>query len=101
VKKEPATDSEKSLAAAVTKANCNVCHVGKSKKNRNEYGKAINNFITKKDIKDKAKIQDALGKVEAMKSDPKDPNSPTYGELIQQGKLPGGEPDETASAASE
>ena len=48
VKAEPASEEEKSLAAAVTKAKCNVCHVGTSKKNRNEYGKAINQFLTRR-----------------------------------------------------
>lgn len=98
VKKEPATDAEKSLAAAYQKAKCNVCHVGATKKVRNEYGKAINTFITKKDIKDKEKIQDALDKVAKLKSKADDDSSPTYGDLIEQGKLPGGDPAPAATA---
>jgi hypothetical protein len=96
VKTEPASEEEKSLAAAVTKAKCNVCHVGTSKKNRNDYGKAINQFLTKKDIKDTAKIREALIKVADMKSKPGDDSSPTFGELIKQGKLPA---EDNASAA--
>ncbi len=88
VKKEPGTDAEKNLLAAVNKAKCNVCHVGKSKKERNDYGQALHTLLTKKDAKDTAKIQDALDKVAGMKSKADDANSPTYGELIQQGKLP-------------
>jgi hypothetical protein len=100
VKKEPATDSEKALAAAVAKANCNVCHVGKAKKTRNEYGKALDELLDKKtDIKDAAKIQGALEKVAGMKSDPKDPNSPTFGQRIEKGQLPGGE-DSTTTAST-
>ena len=88
VKKEPATDAEKSLAAAVEKAKCNVCHVGKTKKVRNDYGKAVGALVTKKDAKDAAKIEDALKKVAGEKSKPDDASSPTFGELISQGKLP-------------
>src|SRR5262245_31063721 len=32
---------------AVGTAKCNVCHVGTSKKDRNEYGKAVSKFLTK------------------------------------------------------
>ncbi len=92
VKKDPTTDAEKALAAAVTKVKCNVCHVGKNKKARNEYGKALDHLLDKKkDAKNKAKIQSALDEVANMKSDPKDDTSPSFGELIQEGKLPGGE----------
>ena len=103
VKKDPTTDAEKSLAAAVTKTKCNVCHVGKTKKVRNEYGKALDELLDKKtDAKNIPKIQEALDKVAGMKSDPKDPNSPTFGQLIVQGKLPGGEePAAPAAAAAE
>ena len=88
VKKEPATDAEKSLAAAVEKAKCNVCHVGKTKKVRNDYGKAVGALVTKKDAKDAPKIEEALKKVAGEKSKPDDASSPTFGELISQGKLP-------------
>jgi hypothetical protein len=99
VKKDPATPEEKALAAAVAEAKCNVCHVGKNKKDRNAYGEALNKLLDKKaDMKDKAKIQAALDTVANEKSKADDPNSPTFGELIQQGKLPGGE--EPAQAAA-
>jgi len=99
VKAEPATDEEKSLAAAVTEAKCNVCHVGKTKKVRNEYGKALDALLDKKaDAKNKPKIQEALDTVAGMKSDPKSDSSPTFGELISKGQLPGGDP--AASSAT-
>lgn len=99
VKADPSTPEEKALAAAVGQAKCNVCHVGKKKKDRNAYGEALSVLLDKKkDMKDKAKIQAALDKVAAMKSNPDDPGSPTFGELIEQGKLPGGE--ETAQASA-
>jgi cytochrome c2 len=99
VKKDPSTPEEKALAAAVTKAKCNICHVGKKKKDRNAYGNALDVLLDRKtDAKNTAKIQAALDQVAAMKSNPDDPNSPTFGELIKQGKLPGGE-EPTQSAA--
>jgi hypothetical protein len=98
VKKDGTTDAEKNFAAAAEKAKCNVCHVGKSKKNRNEYGKALGQLITKKDGKNVEKIQEAMDKVAAMKSNPKDDGSPTFGDLIKEGKLPGG--DEAAAGAT-
>jgi hypothetical protein len=101
VKKEPATDSEKSIATAVASAKCNVCHVGKTKKVRNEYGKALNTLVTKKDAKNLEKIQEALAKAADMKSNPGDPNSPTFGELIEKGQLPGGEPAPAAAETEE
>ncbi|MBI3838144.1 MAG: hypothetical protein HY288_09465 [Planctomycetia bacterium] len=101
VKKESTNDSEKALAAAVAKVKCNVCHMGKTKKVRNEYGKALDELLDKKtDIKDIPKIQAALEKVAGMKSNPNDPSSPTFGELLEQGKLPGGE-ESAAPAASD
>ena len=64
------SDVQKKLAAAVTKVKkCNVCHDprkidGKiSKKNRNDYGKALGKLLTKKDKKHTKKITDALPKV--------------------------------------
>jgi hypothetical protein len=92
VKEKPESTEEKALAAEVEKAKCNVCHVGKDKKTRNEYGKALDVLLDKKtDAKEVEKIKASLKKVESERSDPKDPKSPTFGELIKAGKLPGGE----------
>jgi len=87
VKPDSANDKEKSFAAEAKKVNCNVCHKGKSKKMRNAYGEAVDKFIEKTE-KDPAKIEEALNKAAAEKSKPDDPNSPTFGELIEQGQLP-------------
>lgn len=98
VKASPATPEEEAFAAAAKKAKCNVCHVGTKKTERNAYGLALDEFLDKKaDVKNKEKIQEALDKVAAMHSVKDDPNSPTFGDLIKQGKLPGG--DEDAQAA--
>lgn len=99
VKENPATPEEMAFAAAVKKAKCNVCHVGTKKKDRNAYGDALDALLDRKaDLKNKPKIQEALDKVAEMKSDANDPASPTFGDLIKQGKLPGGEDDAQAKA---
>ncbi|PHS05516.1 MAG: hypothetical protein COA78_15205 [Blastopirellula sp.] len=96
--KEPKTDSEKALSALAAKAKCNVCHIGKKKKDRNEFGQAIAKLVDKDEMKalKSAKkteeltkmITDALNKVEKEKNKA----GKTFGELIKAGKLPGGEP---------
>ncbi|MBI2824389.1 MAG: hypothetical protein HYX69_06855 [Planctomycetia bacterium] len=97
VKKDSTVPSEQVLAAAVDKAKCLVCHAknaeGKEdKKLRNPYGQALDQLLDKKtDMNNKQKIQEALDKVAEMKSNASDPKSPTFGDLIKQGKLPGGE----------
>ena len=82
---------EKAFAAEVTDAKCLVCHEAGSKKNRNSYGKELAKVFIPPNEKDPAKIDEAFSKVADMHVDPNDPNSPTYGDLIKQGKLPGGE----------
>jgi hypothetical protein len=79
------------LAAKVAEVKCNVCHEGTSKKMRNVYGQALDKLLDKDDMKDPDKIRAALKTVEAMKVDPKNSSSPTFGELIKAGKLPAGE----------
>ena len=79
------------LAAAVETAKCNVCHKGKSKKDRNAYGDALAERLDKKeDAKNVDKIRKALEEVAALPSDPAKADSPTFGQLIADGKLPGG-----------
>ncbi|NBX30551.1 hypothetical protein EBR04_08970 [bacterium] len=79
------------LAAAVETAKCNVCHVGKSKKDRNAYGNALAEKLDKKeDAKNVEKIRKVLEEVAALPSDPAKADSPTFGALLAEGKLPGG-----------
>lgn len=78
---------------AKDEAKCLVCHQGKNKKNRNPYGAALAEFIGKKDQKDTDKIVAALEKVATQSSNPEDSEAPTFGELIDEGKLPGGDLD--------
>ena len=101
VKADSNEPKDKAFAEAVDKAKCNICHVGKVKKNRNRYGKALAELLSRKtDTENKEKIQAALKKVPALHSDPKDEKSPTFGELIKTGKLPGEEPKTLESHAS-
>jgi hypothetical protein len=93
VKQESSNPKDQAFAAVVLKAKCNVCHEGTNRKNRNLYGQALEPLLDKtKDKADKAKIHAAIEQVAAKKSDPKNSNSPTFGDLIAAGKLPGGEP---------
>ena len=90
VKADSTDPAEKALAAAVETEKCNVCHVGKSKKDRNPYGEALAGLLDKKeDAKNVEKIKASLEKVAGMPSDGK--SGPTFGALIKEGKLPGGQ----------
>lgn len=88
------TAEQKALAETIeaikpATQRCNVCHVGKDKKKRNAYGDALAELLDKKEDKDnKEKIQEALDKVAETKVDPDDEKSPTYGDLLKEGKLP-------------
>jgi hypothetical protein len=88
-----------------TKARCHVCHQGKvdpKHVHHNAYGKHLVELLdAKTDKKDVEKIKKALAKVAEMHSDPKDDKSPTYGELIKAGKLPGGDLEESKKEPKE
>ena len=79
---------------AVGTAKCNVCHVGKSKKDKNDYGKAVGKYLTKKGYEEvksdaaaaKKYVIEGLEKAEAEKS----ANGKSFGEMIKAGELPGG-----------
>lgn len=91
VKEDSSVATEKALAEAVAEVKCNVCHKGKKKKDLNAYGLALGELLDKKkDKKDLEKIRAALDKVAALKSDPSASDAPTFGDLIKEGKLPGG-----------
>ena len=94
VKPDSKDPKEKALADAAAKAKCLICHEGKSKKSRNAYGRALAELLDrKKDRDNQEKIQAALDAVAKKRSNPDVANSPTFGDLIAGGKLPGGEPN--------
>ncbi len=92
----------KDFAVKVKKAKCNICHVGKKKKNRNAYGDQLSELLDKKkDKKDKEKIQASLDTVAEMKVDPEDENSPTYADLFAAGEIPPAGEEPAAEEESE
>lgn len=85
------------LDAKVKETKCNVCHVGKEKKDKNEYGKAVGKYLKKADFTGDAKkfdnvksdeaqkaLADGLQSAEAEKSS----GGKSFGELIKAGELP-------------
>jgi hypothetical protein len=91
VPENPNTPAEKSLKAEFDGAKCGICHLGpqgKEKKKRNAYGMALSKLIKKEDKKDSDKIQGALDTVAKEPSVAGDASSPSYGDLIKEGKLP-------------
>jgi hypothetical protein len=85
------TDKESDFAKLVKQAGCFACHQGKLRKNHNAYGQPLSELLDKKaDMKNPAKIVESLKKVEAMHSVAGDDKSPTFGDLIKKGELPGG-----------
>lgn len=85
-----------SFVKAAGEAKCNVCHdsASKSKKDKNEYGKALSKYLTKdgyNQIKSDAEaaeklIMESFAKVEADKT----ADGKTYGERMKAGSLPSG-----------
>jgi hypothetical protein len=104
----PAKGEKTAMQSAYTVSSCNFCHIGGStdeeRKNRNVFGQALAKRLTKKDAEDlsfanKPKNPDAFKKaeekvlkgleaVEKEHIDPKDAKSPTFGDLLKEGKLP-------------
>ena len=73
------------VAAQAKKVKCGVCHVGKKKKNRNDYGKALAKALKKRGAIIPKAIDAALTETEAAKN----ARGVTFGSLIKAGKLPG------------
>lgn len=92
------TYKESKVIDAAKKAKCNTCHYGKSKKNRNDFGKALGKHLTKDVYKTRNKDKEAFKKkiVEALKAVEKEKatGGETFGKLIEGGKLPGTAPEE-------
>ena len=86
------------LEEKVAKAKCNVCHLGKNRKNRNEYGKAVQLYLKKADFAGKDKKYDPKSE-EGQKllfeglekaSAEKNADGKIFLELITAGELPAG-----------
>lgn len=84
-----------SIKTASAELKCNVCHFGNSKKNLNDYGKALKMLVKKDDYKadrlqaeaDKVKseLDAAMTKVEAEKSK----DGEKFGDRLKAGRVPG------------
>ncbi len=78
------------LAGQVARVKCNVCHRGADRKQRNAYGKALSKLLDKvKDGQNTEKIRQAF--LQVAKQESAGPGSSTFGQLLEAGKLPGGE----------
>lgn len=88
VKPDSQESNDVALMIAVQQAGCTICHPGDDKHKLSRYGGQLAMRISKFDKGDKKKIQEALDEVGALRSDPYDPQSPTFRELFRQGKLP-------------
>ncbi len=97
--KSDGSEEEKMFSKEVAEpaASC-ATKPGTTASSRNRYGKDLAKALMPADWDaskkwpgetDKAKIDEALKKVADIHVDPNDPKSPTYGDLIKSGKLPG------------
>ena len=72
---------------SLKKTDCNVCHEGKDKKDRNDYGKAVGEALGgESKVSDAKKVKKAIE--EASGKENKDGKK--YGELIKKGERPAG-----------
>ncbi len=85
------------LEAKVKEVKCNVCHVGKEKKDRNEYGKAVSKYLKKADFTGDAKKYEKPTDPEAQKAmeeglkkagEEKSAGGKTFDEILKSGELP-------------
>ncbi|HEX3871270.1 MAG TPA: hypothetical protein VHV77_12580 [Pirellulales bacterium] len=71
--------------APIKEVKCGLCHPNpETKKERNEYGKALGKALGATKVKDVDKINAALTKIAGEKSS----SGETFGERIKEGKLP-------------
>ena len=69
---------------------CSVCHLARWGGPRNEYGNAINTLLRISDREDPVRQRDAGRRMKEILANPLLANSPTFGELFQQGRFPAG-----------
>jgi hypothetical protein len=94
VKQDSKDPKDIAFREAVERARCAVCHAGpdgEKQKALNAYGRQFGKSVKKRDKNDRQKLDAAFKKLEASKQNANDAGSPTFGELIGQGKLPAGD----------
>jgi hypothetical protein len=79
---------EVSRRTGLSFGSCSVCHLATSGGPRNEYGNAINTLLRFSEREDSARQREAGRRVMDIPANPLSANSPTFGELFQQGRLP-------------
>jgi hypothetical protein len=88
-------DQEFATLAKKNANRCFICHRGKKRTHRNEFGAHLDEMLEwKQDAKDKEKIAAALKEVVALHVDSNDDKSETYADRIAASKFPGGELEE-------
>jgi len=72
----------------VKPVDCNICHAGEDKKERNEYGKVFGKSLGEgaKNVKDAKKIEKALD----ASAKEKDGDGNPYGDKLKKGERPAG-----------
>jgi hypothetical protein len=87
-------------ADAIKEQKCNVCHYGTTKKNRNDFGKALNKSIDAtaykalKDEDNKEKLTEKIDAALKAAMKEKSADGKTFGSLIEAGQLPAKNPQE-------
>ena len=71
---------------SLKKTDCNVCHEGKDKKARNDYGKAVGEALGEENCKDAEKVKKAIEDAGAKENK----DGKKYEDLIKKGKRPAG-----------
>jgi hypothetical protein len=67
---------------------CAACHLARYGGPRNEFGSAVNMLLTRRDREDPARQREVGRRMKDILANPSMPNSPTFGELFQQGRFP-------------
>jgi hypothetical protein len=68
--------------------SCMVCHLAGSGGPRNSFGSAVNTLLSVNDREDSVRQREAGRRMVDILLDLSSPNSPTFGELFQRGRLP-------------
>lgn len=67
---------------------CSACHLARNGGPRNEFGNAVNSLLTRRDREDPVRQREVGRRMTDILANPSMPNSPTFGELFQQGRFP-------------
>ena len=74
------------LKAEVDRVRCDACHCAKDKKARNDYGEALRKALKVKNEKRLDVVRQAM---RAVEKEPSGEEGKTFGDLIDEGRLPG------------